>query len=378
MRCVQEHPEFCEVLVSEDYRRLGDSYFGPHAITTLNYEATTGRIPVKGVGYKGRFAGEGFDGMWTDMSEIVRPTRDGIYGREYISTVVDVGRKPIRLESGGSCRGEWPMVELPVPFLFDPLPLPFYREDVALAALKAAERIRTYCLVPGERLESKAERQVVPLVRAREAGRLEGRRFPMVELEDPSPSDLPGLERVFPGSVLVARLPLEAESAARVLELASAGAGVFHLFANYHGLCRDGSFVLAAVRRLHEALVEKGIREELTLIVSGGLVRAEHVPKIVVCGADLVALDTPLWVALGARIRGEFLSEREGGLEIPRIDPDWGAQRIVNFCASWRNQLLEILSAMGLREVRRLRGELGRAIFFEEMEREAFGDLASA
>ena len=27
------------------------------------------------------------------MSEIVRPTRDGIHGREYISTSVDVGRK---------------------------------------------------------------------------------------------------------------------------------------------------------------------------------------------------------------------------------------------------------------------------------------------
>ena len=27
------------------------------------------------------------------MSEIVRPTRDGIHGREYISTSVDIGRK---------------------------------------------------------------------------------------------------------------------------------------------------------------------------------------------------------------------------------------------------------------------------------------------
>jgi hypothetical protein len=35
--------------------------------------------------------------MWTDMSEIVRPTRDGIHGREYISTAVDIGRKPAYL-----------------------------------------------------------------------------------------------------------------------------------------------------------------------------------------------------------------------------------------------------------------------------------------
>jgi hypothetical protein len=31
---------------------------------------------------------------------------------------------------------------------------------------------------------------------------------------------------------------------------------------------------------------------------------------------------------------------------------------------------------MGIREVRRLRGEVGRAMFLEDIEREAFGDLA--
>jgi len=40
-------------------------------------------------------------------------------------------------------------------------------------------------------------------------------------------------------------------------------------------------------------------------------------------------------------------------------------------CA-WRDQLLEILSAMGIRDVRRLRGEVGRAMFYEEIERESF------
>jgi hypothetical protein len=51
--------------------------------------------PAPGTGV--RSAGPGFDSMWTDMSEIVRPTRDGIHGREYISTAVDIGRKPAYL-----------------------------------------------------------------------------------------------------------------------------------------------------------------------------------------------------------------------------------------------------------------------------------------
>jgi hypothetical protein len=50
---------------------------------------------------------------------------------------------------------------------------------------------------------------------------------------------------------------------------------------------------------------------------------------------------------------------------------------MVNLMAAWHSQLLEVLGAMGIREVRRLRGEVGRAIFKEDVEREAFGDLLS-
>jgi hypothetical protein len=49
-------------------------------------------------------------------------------------------------------------------------------------------------------------------------------------------------------------------------------------------------------------------------------------------------------------------------------------KRITNLAASWRDQLLEILGAMGLREVRRLRGELGRCMFQRDLEREVFGE----
>jgi len=47
----------------------------------------------------------------------------------------------------------------------------------------------------------------------------------------------------------------------------------------------------------------------------------------------------------------------------------------VNLMGAWHSQLIEVLGAMGIREVRRLRGEVGRAMFLEDIEREAFGDL---
>ena len=80
-------------VVNPEYQRLGDDYYTPDIILSTWFQAETGRIPVSGSGYGGPFSGPGFDSMWTDMSEIVRPTRDGIHGREYISTSVDIGRK---------------------------------------------------------------------------------------------------------------------------------------------------------------------------------------------------------------------------------------------------------------------------------------------
>ena len=67
------------------------------------------------------------------------------------------------------------------------------------------------------------------------------------------------------------------------------------------------------------------------------------------------------------------------GLSCPatldEIDPEFGRDRIVNLMGAWRNQMLEMLGAMGLREARRLRGEVGRSMWFEDLEKENFGPL---
>ena len=84
---------------------------------------------VSGAGYRGKFTGSGFDSMWTDMSEIVRPTRDGIHGREYISTAVDIGRKSqlIAFDNQGKPYGKLPaLVDIPIPLIIDKLPPKYF------------------------------------------------------------------------------------------------------------------------------------------------------------------------------------------------------------------------------------------------------------
>ena len=98
LSCVQGCTKgLLSVSVNPEFLDLGDEYWKPDILLTTWNQSDTGKIPVSGAGYRGRFHGPGFDSIWTDMSEIVRPTRDGIHGREYISTSVDIGPKPLRL-----------------------------------------------------------------------------------------------------------------------------------------------------------------------------------------------------------------------------------------------------------------------------------------
>src|SRR6059036_2431908 len=122
LRCTTQYPDIVEIHPNPDRSGLPGSDPGPDQVDTILYEARTGRVPVRGAGYRGMFGGPGWDGMWTDMSEIVRPTRDGIHGREVISTVVDIGEKPtfLRFDEQGQLAGPLPaVISAQVPFLFD-------------------------------------------------------------------------------------------------------------------------------------------------------------------------------------------------------------------------------------------------------------------
>ena len=136
-------------VINPEYRRLGDTYYTPDIILSTWFQAESGRIPVSGSGYGGPFSGPGFDSMWTDMSEIVRPTRDGIHGREYISTSVDIGRKLpcLSFDDGRLESNPPPLVEIPMPVIFDLIPDPWHRGSVLAAVAAAAAEIGTLAIL---------------------------------------------------------------------------------------------------------------------------------------------------------------------------------------------------------------------------------------
>jgi glutamate synthase domain-containing protein 2 len=120
------------------------------------------------------------------------------------------------------------------------------------------------------------------------------------------------------------------------------------------------------------------------LLVSGGIALAEHVAKIIVAGADGVMADLSLLLALECRLCPECPGDSDKKdkqdkqpcpIDLGSLSVQRGAQRMVNLLGAWNNQLLEVLGAMGMREVRRLRGDVGRIMFKEDLDKEIFAPL---
>jgi glutamate synthase domain-containing protein 2 len=363
-------------VVFEGRTARGDDYWTAENITQIWYQAETGRIPISGAGYGGKFAGDGFDAIWLDMSEIVRPTRDGIHGRETISTVVDLGRFLPELHfdaSGALLSTPPPLVTLSLPILFNPLLFPLPGRGALQALARAAGRVGTLAILePDDWDTDLADDHSCLALRLAPADLERGIELPrgmrFLEL-DGAPEPVSFWEQAaarWPDAVIAVRLPLGPDAPAHAAMLARAGVGVIHLYADEIGRDVAGRPLPVTLRQVHLHLVEGRLRDQVSLIASGGIAAAEHVAKTIACGADAVAIDIVPMIAWGCAL---WADRGACPVETEPLDPEWGAQRLVNLMAAWRDQLLEALGAMGMREVRRLRGESGRLIFHPEQER---------
>ncbi len=393
-RCIQECPRGAlEKSLDKDFLNIGGSYWKSDIFITLWKQAEDGKVPVTGAGYRGPFTGDGFDSMWTDMSEIVRPTRDGIHGREYISTSVELGRKLNHLTFGD--KGQLlsqihPTVDVPIPIIFD-IPLDNLSPNVKMAQVKAAAELNTFIVLPVKEITPKIGKyinNIIVLLTPEEIdkhqGLIKNARIVALEYTGKLEKQLPALKdkiKKAGNALTIIRVPVTKSVEGIVSRLAQGGAEIIHIVADYHGREIPESagesyrIIKDIIRAVHLKLVDDRIRDEVTIIASGGIAMAEHVPKAMLCGADLTAIDLPLLIALGARIyeEPEKIIVLPDGLE--KITVKTVKQRMINLMSAWHSQLLEVMGAMGIREARRLRGETGRAIFFEEIDNETFGKL---
>jgi ferredoxin len=391
-RCVQECTKgIFSMAINPDYLDLGDDYWTPAIINSTWAQSHSGQVPVSGAGYRGPFAGEGFDSIWTDMSEIVRPTRDGIHGREYINTMVELSRRPMRLEFkqdmslADELSANSAIMEIPLPITFQEPKFGVLSESVLLAMAEAAQEIGTLLFMSPEKYSdaiSKYSQSIVPCLTKANYQHHENiiDHSQMVELayEPGIEQEFAKMRKIKPSQCIAAGIPLDTKAAELAVMLAKSGVDTIHLYGSDNGRevnTDNPRYLKDMIREVHLKLVENKIRSKVNLIFSGGIAMAEHIPKSLICGADAVAIDLPLLIALECRLCYRCKDGKSCPVKLEAVEPNWGSQRIVNLMGSWHNQLLEIMGASGIRESRRMRGEVGRSMWFDDLEKECYAPI---
>ncbi len=378
--------------INSEYKKLGNKYWTPQIFGTTWLEAETGKVPVSGAGYRGKFSGHGFDSMWTDMSEIVRPTRDGIHGREYISTSVDVGRKPAHLQFDNNqmTNALPPLISLPFPVIFDmpsaqhtlPVLEPFILETAKQTGLLTIVDSKKWDEI---KLENKNDYLNYIVFYLNPEGPVIPKELldktRMVEIPDSIDVEqkINAIRKEHPGLIVSVRVMLDDKASKRVDVLSKIYIDVIHLVSDINGNeigVKNPRFVKDVVREIHGILIKNETRDEITLIAGGGVGLSEHVAKALICGADLVSIDVPLLIAIECRLcdsckPGDYCPAKLD----KNIDPKYAAGRMTNLMGAWHWQMVELMGAMGMREARRLRGDVGRAMFKDELEEEIYGPI---
>jgi glutamate synthase domain-containing protein 2 len=123
----------------------------------------------------------------------------------------------------------------------------------------------------------------------------------------------------------------------------------------------------AAVASVDAKLRDQGIRNEVSLIASGGIRESADVVKSIILGADAVYIGTAALVSLGCRVCGNcyrglcpwgIATQRED--LVARLDPETGSRQAANLIQAWTHELSELMGAAGINSIESLRGNRDR------------------
>jgi len=118
-----------------------------------------------------------------------------------------------------------------------------------------------------------------------------------------------------------------------------------------------------ALASLDARLRQEGIRNQASVVISGGIRNSGDVAKAIALGADAVYIGTAALMALGCTCCQQCHTGKcawgicTSDLALTkRINPDIGAIRLANLLRGWSIELKDILGGMGINAIESLRG----------------------
>ncbi len=137
-----------------------------------------------------------------------------------------------------------------------------------------------------------------------------------------------------------------------------------------------------ALASVDQRLRDEGIRNNVSLVVGGSIRSASDVVKAIALGADACYIATAAVLALGCHLcRTCQTGKCNWGIAtqrpelVKRLNPDMGAERLVNLMTAWQHEIKELMGGMGINSIESLRGNrlMLRGIGLTEKELEILG-----
>ena len=114
---------------------------------------------------------------------------------------------------------------------------------------------------------------------------------------------------------------------------------------------------------MDQRLRDEGIRNRVSLIVSGSIRSSADVVKAVALGADACYIGTAALLALGCHLcRSCHTGRCSWGIAtqdpelVKRLDIESGSRRLVNLLTAWKHEIKEMMGGMGINSIEALRG----------------------
>ena len=139
-----------------------------------------------------------------------------------------------------------------------------------------------------------------------------------------------------------------------------------------------------ALAAVDQRLRDEGIRNNVSIIAGGSIRSSADVVKAIALGADACYIATAALVAMGCHLCRNCQSGKcNWGIAtqrpelVSRLDPEWGAKRLVNLLTAWKHEIMEIMGGMGINSIEALKGNrlMLRGIGLNQKELDILGIL---